>query len=117
MPYADDTVQLDDVNLAITLPDGLSERIQAHIRRVDGTVTRPHPDVVAKVSESVVIDQVVERLATAFSDLPVEDVDAAVRMTHDRFRGSTVREFVPLLVERRSRAELSSKVSLLTWSS
>jgi hypothetical protein len=33
VPYADDTVQLDDVNLAIRLPDGLSERIQAHIRR------------------------------------------------------------------------------------
>ena len=33
VPYADDTVQLDDVNLAIKLPDGLAERIQAHIRR------------------------------------------------------------------------------------
>ena len=33
VPYADGTVQLDDVNLAIRLPDGLSERIQAHIRR------------------------------------------------------------------------------------
>ena len=33
VPYADDTVQLDDVNLAIRLPDGLSERIGAHIRR------------------------------------------------------------------------------------
>jgi hypothetical protein len=33
MPYADDTVQLDDVNLAINLPDGLSDRITAHIRR------------------------------------------------------------------------------------
>ena len=33
VPYADDTVQLDDVNLAIRLPDGLSERIQAHIGR------------------------------------------------------------------------------------
>ena len=33
VPYAEDTVQLDDVNLAITLPDGLSERIQAHISR------------------------------------------------------------------------------------
>jgi len=73
--------------------------------------------VVAKVSEALMIDQVVERLATAFSDLPDEDVEAVVRTTHDRFRDSTVREFVPLLVERRSRAELSSKASLLTWSS
>lgn len=71
----------------------------------------------AKISEAVMIDQVVERLATAFSDLPVEDVDAVVRTTHDRFRDSTVREFVPLLVERRSRADLASKNSLLTWSS
>ena len=73
--------------------------------------------MVAKVSETVMIDQVVERLATAFSDLPVEDVDAVVRTTHDRFRDSTVREFVPLLVERRSRAQLAVKASSLTWSS
>lgn len=63
------------------------------------------------------IDQVVERLAAAFGDLPVEDVETVVRTTHERFRDSTVREFVPLLVERRSRAELSRKASLLTWSS
>ena len=73
--------------------------------------------MVTKVSEAVMIDQVVERLVTAFSDLPVGDVDAVVRTTHDRFRDSTVREFVPLLVERRSRAELAGKASLLTWSS
>ena len=73
--------------------------------------------MVGNFSEAVMIDQVVERLAAAFSDLPVDDVESVVRMTHDRFRGSAVREFVPLLVERRSRAELSSKASLLTWSS
>jgi hypothetical protein len=70
--------------------------------------------VLARVNEAVVIDQVVEKLATAFSDLPVEDVDAVVRATHDRFCDSTVREFVPLLVEPRSRAELAVKASSLT---
>jgi hypothetical protein len=63
------------------------------------------------------IDQVVDSLAVAFSDLPVEDVERVVRTTHDRFRDSTVREFVPLLVERPSRGELSPMASLLTWSS
>lgn len=33
LPYADDTVQLDDANLAIKLPDGLTDRIHAHIER------------------------------------------------------------------------------------
>lgn len=73
--------------------------------------------MVTQISEAVMIDQVVDRLATAFSDLPVQDVDAVVRSTHHRFRDSTVREFVPLLVERRSRAELAVKASSLTWSS
>jgi len=41
------------------------------------------------------------------SDVPVEDVEAVVRTTHHRVPDSTVREFVPLLVERQSRAELS----------
>ena len=33
LPYAEGTVLLDDVQLAISLPDGLAERITAHIRQ------------------------------------------------------------------------------------
>ncbi len=33
LPYAEGTVQLDDVQLAISLPDGLGERITAHIKQ------------------------------------------------------------------------------------
>ena len=72
---------------------------------------------VGQVSETVMIDQVVERLAFSFSDLPGDDVERVVRTTHDRFGDSTVREFVPLLVELRSRGELTRMASSLTWSS
>ena len=32
LPYAEGTVLLDDVQLAISLPDGLAQRITAHIK-------------------------------------------------------------------------------------
>ncbi|MCB0940842.1 MAG: hypothetical protein KDB72_11490 [Mycobacterium sp.] len=32
LPYAEGTVQLGDVQLAVSLPDGLAERITAHIK-------------------------------------------------------------------------------------
>ncbi|BAP99553.1 hypothetical protein MM1S1540310_4367 [Mycobacteroides abscessus subsp. bolletii 1S-154-0310] len=34
-------------------------------------------------------------------------VDAVVRAVHARFDGSPVRDYVPLLVERRAREELA----------
>ncbi|MCI4675994.1 three-helix bundle dimerization domain-containing protein [Candidatus Mycolicibacterium alkanivorans] len=71
----------------------------------------------AQISEAMMIDQVLERLSSTFSDIPPQDVTEVVRTAHARFDSSTVREFVPLLVERRARAELSAKSSLLTWSS
>jgi hypothetical protein len=76
-----------------------------------------HCGRVGQVSEALLIEQVVDRLAVAYSDVPRGDVATTVGNAHDRFQHSTIREFVPLLVERRARAELSRSGSLLVWSS
>jgi hypothetical protein len=72
---------------------------------------------VGNVSEVTLIEQVVDRLAASYSEVPRDDVAQTVANAHHRFQGSTIREFVPLLVERRARAELSRSSSLLVWSS
>lgn len=63
------------------------------------------------------IEQVVDRLAVSYPDLPRDEVVHCVHAAYDRFANSTVREFVPLLVERRARAELSRHAGALVWSS
>ncbi|MEZ0356617.1 three-helix bundle dimerization domain-containing protein [Mycobacterium sp. SA01] len=69
------------------------------------------------VSEVTLIEQVIDRLAATYSDVPRDDVAQAVASAHDHFQDSAIREFVPLLVERRARKELSRRNSLLVWSS
>jgi len=61
---------------------------------------------VGNVSEVTLIEQVVDRLAATYSDMPRADVAQTVTKAHNRFSDSRIREFVPLLVERRARAEL-----------
>ncbi|WP_051660011.1 three-helix bundle dimerization domain-containing protein [Mycolicibacterium aromaticivorans] len=65
----------------------------------------------------MLIEQVVDRLAATYSDVPRDDVAQTVASAHDHFHDSTIREFVPLLVERRARKELSRNNSMLVWSS
>ena len=72
---------------------------------------------VAQISETLLIDQVVQRLATRYAELPPDQVTGAVHSAHARFEHCPIREFVPLLVERRARAELSRNAGLLTVSS
>jgi hypothetical protein len=72
---------------------------------------------VAQISETLSIDEVVQRLTTRYADLPPEQVAGAVQSAHSRFEQCPIREFVPLLVERRARAELSRNAGLLAMSS
>ncbi|MBO0681009.1 hypothetical protein JRC04_26380 [Mycolicibacterium sp. S2-37] len=62
-------------------------------------------------SESELIGEVEQRLADRFAHLPQTRVSAAVDQAHARFAGSVIRDFVPLLVERRVTAELSRLAS------
>ncbi|CAJ1578965.1 three-helix bundle dimerization domain-containing protein [[Mycobacterium] wendilense] len=61
----------------------------------------------AKRTEAELLSDVERRLIDEFAQLPPTAVVAAVEQARDRFSDSKIRDFVPLLVERRAFAELS----------
>lgn len=67
-------------------------------------------------SEALVIEQIVQRLTDTYPELSMNVVGEVVQGVHARFTHSRVREFVPLLVERRAREQLSSQAGSLLWS-
>ncbi|MBV9514112.1 MAG: hypothetical protein JO280_08760 [Mycobacteriaceae bacterium] len=58
-------------------------------------------------SEAALIDEVQQRLMGRFAHLSADQVSASVALALARFTHSSVRDFVPLLVERRAGAELA----------
>jgi hypothetical protein len=64
---------------------------------------------VSSLSEQLALAQVKERLTSTYADVPPEQVSSVIQSVHARFEASKIRDFVPLLVERRARREL------LTW--
>jgi hypothetical protein len=56
--------------------------------------------------ERVLIDEVERRLAEKYEALPTDQIAAVVQHAYARFRSSRVRDFIPLLVERRAHEEL-----------
>jgi hypothetical protein len=61
--------------------------------------------------ERTQIDAVQRRLAQKYAELPRGHVAAVVQHVYARFNHSTVRDYVPLLVERRAREELSKSTA------
>ncbi|MET0474049.1 MAG: hypothetical protein ABW001_05360 [Mycobacterium sp.] len=59
------------------------------------------------MSEQAAIARLEQRLTTMYSALPADRISTAVRAARARFDDSPVRDFVPLLVERRVRAQLA----------
>jgi len=57
--------------------------------------------------ERAQIDAVQRRLAQKYAELPHDHIAAVVQHVYARFNQSTVRDYVPLLVERRAREELT----------
>lgn len=57
-------------------------------------------------SEDELIADVEDRLVKRFTTVPPRRVSDAVETARHRFDGSTIRDFVPLLVERRATGEL-----------
>ncbi|WP_063020022.1 three-helix bundle dimerization domain-containing protein [Nocardia niwae] len=57
--------------------------------------------------EAIQIRYIVRRLVQCHPQVPPEAVALVVRRAHERFGHAAVREFVPLLVERRAGRELS----------
>jgi len=62
--------------------------------------------------EGALIGEVQARLAAKFSQLPPDQVTRAVAEAHARFEQSSVRDFIPLLVERRARNDLFRQADL-----
>jgi hypothetical protein len=56
--------------------------------------------------ERALISDVERRLAAKYSELPVDHVSAVVRHAYAQFTSSRVRDFIPLLVQRRAAEEL-----------
>lgn len=53
---------------------------------------------------------VVARLTVRYPALDPADISAAVERAHDRFGSCTVRDYVPLLVERHVHQELAESL-------
>jgi hypothetical protein len=56
--------------------------------------------------DRVQIGDVERRLAKKYATLPEDHIAAVVRHAYARFQSSRVRDFIPLLVERRADEEL-----------
>ena len=56
--------------------------------------------------ERVLIGDVERRLAKKYATLPDDQIAVVVQHAYARFRSSRVRDFIPLLVERRADEEL-----------
>jgi hypothetical protein len=56
--------------------------------------------------ERVLIGDVERRLAKKYAALPDDHIAVVVQHAYARFRSSRVRDFIPLLVERRADEEL-----------
>lgn len=61
----------------------------------------------ARIPEQTRIAEIERRLMEQFPEVNVELLDEAVREHHSRFAASPIRDFIPLLVEKRVRQELA----------
>jgi hypothetical protein len=61
----------------------------------------------AEMSEQLLIAEVERRLTDKHPHIPADQVSVVVQAVRSRFEHSPIRDFVPLLVERRAIAELA----------
>jgi len=60
--------------------------------------------------EAEAMARVVERLRQQFPEVPADALEAVVHGNYEAFDGSPVRDFVPILVERATRADLEAGI-------
>jgi hypothetical protein len=65
------------------------------------------PFGVIEMCEQTIIEQLVDRLAQKFPAVPGEKVAAVVNAQYARFTDRPIRDYIPLCVERRARADLA----------
>ena len=56
------------------------------------------------------IDAVRDRLGAQFPDVPRSVIDDTIAAEHARFEGNSIRDFVPLFVERKARKTLQARL-------
>ncbi len=61
--------------------------------------------------ELLQVEQVIERLITRYPSVPPPAVELTVRSIHKRFADGRIRAFVPLLVEKAARQEISAGIA------
>jgi hypothetical protein len=61
--------------------------------------------------ELLQIERVIERLTTRYPAASPVDVELIVRTVHKRLAECRIRDFVPLLVEKAARRELSDRAA------
>jgi hypothetical protein len=61
----------------------------------------------AEISEDLLIAEVERRLTDKYAHIPTDQVAIAIQRVYAQFEQSPIRDFVPLLVERRAGAELA----------
>jgi len=64
---------------------------------------------VIQVSEEALLAHIERRLVDEFPYLSPMVVDTLIRKEDARFKASRIRDFVPLLVEKRARRELKHR--------
>ncbi|CAM5333590.1 three-helix bundle dimerization domain-containing protein [Streptomyces avidinii] len=65
-------------------------------------------EVQPPAEELASVRDTVQRLRTAYPSVDPATVEAAVTAAYDSFRGARVRNYVPILAERRSRKALAA---------
>jgi hypothetical protein len=64
-----------------------------------------------QVNEETLLADIERRLVSEFPHIPPMVVDTLIRKQHARFEASRIRDFVPLLVEKRARRELKTQIA------
>jgi hypothetical protein len=59
--------------------------------------------------ETRAVSEVTQRLVAIFPAVAPDVVQHAVHVTHERFEGSPIRDFVPVLVERIAKSNLKDQ--------
>jgi hypothetical protein len=76
--------------------------------QVDRRPLLTQASLIAELSEDLLIAEVERRLTNKYAHIPTDQVSTAVQRVYAQFGQSPIRDFVPLLVERRASAELAT---------
>jgi len=68
-----------------------------------------------QVDEAAQIAEVMARIAATYPDISSVDIERVVQTVHTGFDDAKVREFIPLLVERKVRTVLAHRQNSLNW--